>query len=136
MEALEARLGVALPESYRSFLAASNGGRPERQAFAVPNHAEGFFEIQEFFGVSRDVQTSNIDWNAKAYRGVIPAALLPIACDSCGSLICLGLGEEAAGRIYFWDCEEDLGDGSWLPTYEVAHSFDAFVAALTVYPGS
>jgi len=42
------------------------------------------------------------------YAGRIPNSLIPIGDGLGGDLICIGVGENVFGKIYFWDHENEL----------------------------
>lgn len=123
---IEAELGAALPDSYRRFLLHYNGGAPTPDTIDVPGAVGSPTDVQVFFGVGRSVESSDLAWNL-ALVGERCAGLhiLPIACDSGGNLFCLQFERGAAARIIY--CDLDDPDCA---TYEVAASFDDFVAKL------
>jgi cell wall assembly regulator SMI1 len=122
---LEADLGVRLPEDYRKFLLHNNGGTPELDTVDVPNAPGSPTDVQVFFGISRDVESSNLDWNRQTFRDRIPAGFLPVATDSGGNLFCLALANNNAAKIFYCDIESPDGNA-----YPVASSFDAFLRRL------
>lgn len=81
------------------------------------------------------------------FSGRIPATLLPIADDGQVDQICPGVGGREAGKVYFWDLqneplteEEHLEDyGKPMPpevkfrnVYFVAESFEDFLKRLEI----
>ncbi len=133
IEDVEAQLGFKLPPNYRAFLKKYNGGRPEPALFPIEGmdkNPEG--DIQVFFGGDREIESSNLVWNAEASSGRMPANLLPIACNGCGGLICLSLWGDDAGSVLFWDYyNEQLGPNpGYENIYRIADSFEAFLESL------
>ena len=138
----ESTIGCRLPDDYRQFLIASNGGyiggslwffgpTPNGdKADAGVNHIGGFREESHFSLLeSRD-----------CYQGSelrIPRELLWVMDDPFGNAICIGLTGDHRGRMYFWDheCEPDSDDwdGSADTAENVtllANSFTDFVSGL------
>ena len=110
----EAALGVSIPEGYRAFLQATDGGRPNEGTFS-PNVG-----VTEFLGAREIVSVRS------RLRGRLPETLLPIAGAEGGNYICISVAEGQEGAIYFWDHQLE-GDGA---TERLAASFDAFVSQL------
>lgn len=81
IDAFERIHELRLPDGYKAFLVANNGGRPPRDLFAVPGCEENpVARLHFFFGVtwSDDGGCYDIAWNIEAYAGRIPEDLLPI----------------------------------------------------------
>lgn len=136
LTALEASLGCRLPEDYRDFLVACNGGflsgtlgyeghSPTGEYVTASIHHVGGFREEDYF---------SLDWRRDIYAGRIPEDLLWIMDDPGGNAICLGLRGPHAGKVYFWDHENEPDD-EWDGAVEtagniqlLADSFSAFVA--------
>ena len=126
VDSFEKELGFRLPESYRRFLLLHNGGAPTPDAIDVPGLASSPTDVQIFFGIGRNEQTSSLSWNLALISercGSIRA--LQIACDSGGNLFCLSLEREPATEIIYCDL-----DTSECARHVVAPSFQEFVARL------
>jgi cell wall assembly regulator SMI1 len=128
---LETSLGIKLPDSYRYFLLKHNGGRPKPDVFAIPddpipNQAS---MVDFFYSICTD-STYDLIETYMVLQGRIPDNMFAIACDPGGNQICLSLSGEDAGKIYFWDHEQEVDDGD-IPTYEnmylIADSFDDLI---------
>jgi cell wall assembly regulator SMI1 len=124
LRAFEAQIGATLPEDYRAFLIAYNGGAVSRTHFHI-SEAEGDSTLASFYGLHDGPTWARLDAAFADYRGRIPAWLLPIAADEGGNAICLGLTGEDRGRIYFWDheCEGAAPD---IAVTRIAPSFRVF----------
>lgn len=123
---LEAELGAVLPHSYRQFLMKSNGGAPTPDTIDIPGAECSPTDVQVFFGIGRTVESSDLSWNFALVGQRCPGLhALPIACDSGGNLFCLKFEGDAAAKVIY--CDLDDPDCA---TYEVAASFDEFVAKL------
>jgi cell wall assembly regulator SMI1 len=131
---VEVQLGLSLPAGYRNFLLAHNGGRPEPDAFPIHNNPSDDHGLVHNFLCIKKEDNYNLTVWAKRYRGRIPSDLLPIAKDPGGNLICLSVSGADVGKVYFWDHEEEAGEGE-TPGYDnvyfVANSFQEFLESLT-----
>ena len=95
--AAESQLGVGIPETYRTFLAATNGGQ------AVDGYFSNMVGVQAFLGLGDMVN------NHKALHGRIPADMVPIATAEGGNSVLI----DGGGAVYFWDHElEESNCGS------------------------
>ena len=133
----ENRRGVRLPDGYKRFLLMYNGGRPKPDAFDVPDWPHENSGLQRFFGIhpGRDYDLEH-EW--EDYSDRVPGDLMPIACDSFGNVICLGIEGKRLGKIYFWDHEDELDeDGDFVKDYRnvylLANSLDEFLDKLYEY---
>jgi hypothetical protein len=131
LQRLEAQLFISLPSDYADFLKRYNGGRPIPKRFHIPT-AEGHRtgQVLDFFGVDDPVQSCRLDWNARVFPGRTPADFLPVACEDGGNIICMRLGQNEFGSVYYWDHHmktEQPSDGS---LFRIAGSFSGFLSAL------
>jgi len=143
---LEARLKVRLPDDYRLFLLAHNGGRPTLSRFTFEVEGEKQESILEWlFAVHDQLYKGPEDWDPtsgdlplhfgkplesawEALRSEKPeAVVLPIGRDPCGNLICLGYASKGAGQIWFYDHETESFT-------RLADSFSDFLGTLTKLP--
>ena len=113
---VETSLGVSIPDGYRTFLQATDGGRPVEDTFSPK------------IGVTNFLGARGIVKQRDRLRGRIPGTLLPIADAEGGNLICISIDEGDLGAIYFWDHELD-GEKA---AERLAASFDDFVSKLRV----
>ena len=97
--ALEEQFNIALPEQYRRFLLKYNGGYTPKTKFRAGKFSS---DLRYFYGTGsaeRNINDAGIeDWLEKG--------IMPIACDSFGNHIAIGLKENNAGRIFFCDHEK------------------------------
>ena len=117
---LEAHLGFEVPETYRSFLSISDGGRP------VAGYFSPRIGVTEFLGVGQIRKTST------QMSGRLPARCLPFANASGGNLLLLSSSGPLAGAVFFWDHEAEGDQGAAVE--RVANSFDEFALRLGVVP--
>jgi cell wall assembly regulator SMI1 len=125
---LERKLGIVLPEGYRSFLLRHNGGRPKPDFFPIQACENNpFGSIHYFNGIGWPANSSNIEWNYKTFRGRMPREFLPIAGDGSGNEICLSLKGTNKGAVYFWDHDEEHSPPTYENVYLVAETFEGFL---------
>jgi len=113
---VETSLGVSIPDGYRTFLQATDGGRPVEDTFSPK------------IGVTNFLGARGIVTQRARLRGRLPENMLPIADAEGGNLICISVDEGDVGGIYFWDHELD-GEKA---LERLAASFDDFVSKLRV----
>lgn len=97
---MEARYGMRLPPEYRAFLCKYNGGFTPKTSFRVGKAAS---DLRGFFGGG----SAKLNFGNLHLDGWVAGKLFPIACDSFGNYIAIGLGEESYGKIYFYDHETE-----------------------------
>ncbi len=128
VRSFEEQHGLALPASYREFLLATNGGRPERDLLTISGFEGGSRgRIHVFFGLNDPVESCNLDWNLDVFGDRIPAGLVPIATTEGVDKICLSAVGERAGAIFYWDGHARAGERS---LYFLADDFASFLSSL------
>ena len=159
--AFEEQLGVRLPEAYRQFLATYgacefNGTSPDnpyivfRSLTPLPPHItktdKALFDA--FFGGARDEHDSyNLGVRTRFFAGRMPESIIPIGHDGGAGQICLGIKGTEAGKVYYWDQQnEPLDEEDYLEDYGeprppeamfqnvhlIAESFEDFLRRLEV----
>jgi hypothetical protein len=124
----EKDLGMALPEQYRQFLGEFNGGIPTPDIVDVDGLPGTSTDVQVFFGIRRSVESSCLDWNLASLAERLDPGLLPIACDSGGSVFCLSLRESDYGAVLYCDLQSVFADFDADPDlYPVASGFEEFL---------
>jgi cell wall assembly regulator SMI1 len=104
LAALEQRIGVPLPDDYRRYLAAQNGG-------ALRGNSEA---VKAVFGFGHDIPGwANMAGMLDAYADRVPSwrRLLPVAMDEYGNLFAVSLRPQDRGSVWFWDHEEEADEG-------------------------
>ncbi|WP_019910179.1 SMI1/KNR4 family protein [Paenibacillus sp. HW567] len=150
IERIEEKYDLVLPELYKHFMVYGDCNLNEslqyqtieRTPWSDQNNTES---IGSFFTTGAGV--NNLEKSIQQYYERIPGSILPIANDSAGNLICIGVSGEASGKIYFWDHENELTakvmldeapsgsitiDNYWDNIYLVANSFIEFIRSLQV----
>ena len=132
-----------LPADYKEFLLKYNGGTPNFNAFTIEKE-EGS-TIRFFFGIDNNISSKrnyDIIKNIKQSKDRIPEELLPIACDSFGNRVCIGVKDKHYGKIYFWDHENEAGSRNpldntikpwWKNITLIANSFTDLLNSLCKY---
>jgi hypothetical protein len=126
VDAFEAKYGLELPSSFRAFLLATNGGRPERDLFALrglPGNPVG--RIHFFFGLNDAVESCNLDWNLDVFQDRIPAGLIPIATTEGADKVCLSVDGMNIGRVFYWDAHAGMDS-----VHLLAEDLNTFVTSL------
>jgi hypothetical protein len=123
VRAFEHALRLALPEPYRAFLLACNGGSPIRAAFSIDDW--GTTVVNEFFGLNRSHEAYNLDWVAERAKHYLPDNVISIGADPGGYHICLGVSGGGLGWIYLADTS-----GKYKQLLRVASDFRAFLDLL------
>ncbi len=131
---LEMHLDISLPDDYKKFLLEWNGGKPTPDRFSIPGWSNKSSVVNRFLAVHAG-KHSNLQKKIEVYEDRLPRELIPIAEDPFGNLICLGLGGNRLGRIYFWDHEDELDDEGlsrldFSNVYELAESLKQFTDSL------
>jgi cell wall assembly regulator SMI1 len=104
IQSFERLVGHRLPDGYRRFLLQHNGGQPLNDEFEVP--AWGVTGVQYFFGLQVD-DGYDLRWNQEVVADRLPVGVIPIATDSGGNAVCLGISGEQFDRVLFWDHEDE-----------------------------
>ncbi len=137
--AFERSAGASLPDDYRRFLFACNGGfvggqlwfegpTPDGRSADAGVHHIGGFRSESYLSLTGARDT---------YGARIPQPLMWIMDDPFGNAICLGLSGPQRGHVFFWDHEAEPDPETWDGRLETAGnlqllalSFTDFVAGL------
>lgn len=134
LQQLEWLLQLRLPEDYRDFLLATNGGQVEGY-WAFELAANDGSMLSQFYRLKdKSPSTSTLAYMRQLYAERMPRGLLVIGCDPGGGKICLGYAGPLAGRVWFWDPGMDFDDtvpGSFENFHEMAGSFTQFLSSLS-----
>jgi hypothetical protein len=115
IESLETRLGMILPDDFRTFVREHGGGVPEANLLATAQADD--------VGVTKLLSLEGILETKERLGSRCPPAMIPVADAEGGNLILLSL---PVGHVYFWDHELEEVD----PFRFIANSFTAFWNAL------
>ena len=112
ISAFEERFNISLPEQYRSFLLKYNGGITPETEFKYKRTA---IDIRAFYGIGQSIDYYSFDnIFENILKDILPLALfidngiLPIAEDSFGNYITIGIDGENTGKVFFCDHEKGM----------------------------
>jgi hypothetical protein len=130
-------LGVPLPDGYREFLLATNGGVPVEPG-VLPGC--GMLLDQPLFGLATDDRMQDLAYANLWLRDRLAPGFLGIGWVQ-GGLLVLRTGGEAPGSIWFWDDDDPRDDERYEPAVicrdllvPCAADMPALLAALTTVP--
>ncbi|MEO3943985.1 SMI1/KNR4 family protein [Gorillibacterium sp. CAU 1737] len=129
LQEFEKRYGIDLPPSYRAFLLKFNGGYPTPSFFFISDE-QGVGMVNIFYGIGE--MYDNLDKKMDLFDDLLEIGLFPIADDSGGNQICLGLTEGTSGQIFFWIHDEDPEDMQ--NVHFLAYDFEGFLGKLSDAP--
>ena len=112
---------MSLPSSYVEFLTSfSNGGRVE------PTGPGSFPEVGlvALLGVEREDDLDIEDRIRECSDGRLPSGYIPIGDAEGGNLVCLSIGADDYGSVWFWDHEFEVPTESLVL---LARTFDQFL---------
>lgn len=112
---------VLLPEDYKDFLLAHNGGRPEPNALL-----EVGTDVQWLFSMVDEPAWASLFNALDTYEGRIPSWYMPIGTDSGGNLYIMSLFEENKGVIALWWHEEEAEENGSEYFGNLTHVADSF----------
>ncbi|WP_152658616.1 SMI1/KNR4 family protein [Oceanobacillus sp. CFH 90083] len=107
LEDFEIEQGLNFPESYRDFLLKYNGGYVNPNVFYISSE-EGESAINIFYGIGN--MYNNLEKKLDLFDDLIDIGFIPIASDSGGNQICLGVNEKYFEQVYFWNHEQETDE--------------------------
>jgi hypothetical protein len=130
---------VRIPDDYRDFLLAQNGGKPDDICyFNVPGYCVPKAEIDTFYGILDDKtgragNSLNVANQDLMYR--LPKGFIAIGDNCCGDQILLATLNSGTSGVFFFDHENepydsDVGWEEFGNIYKVANSFSDFLRLL------
>jgi len=132
IETVEARLEITLPDDYKEFLRRHNGGYVESNFFPAGGGC-GHVRYLYSAGPNDDEYVDDLEGAARRYwppsrpGDPIDPSFLPIGEEDLGNVICLKVGGEDYGAVYFWDHELAVSVG---PYTHLADSFSEYFEGL------
>lgn len=152
LAAIERKLGVELPASYRDFLARFGSSRfhgistiePEEP---LPQGVSKRAFVNDFYGSAQSGNMRSVAHRIQMMVGRMPRELIPIAGAGMGDQLCLGIAGTYTGRVYYWYHEDEplgpeeyaeeygtpMPDKEWFRNVSlVANSFDDLIRRMVV----
>ena len=135
----ERRIGIQLPDDYRSFLEQYNGGCPEPEVFHMRWHDQDLarrfaYDMVDFlYGIDRG-SPHDLFINWQCFQDRVPKDTIPIGNDPGPNMILLGVSGARRGHVLFWVSGEEVQEGEEPDDRNVgfvAPSFTAFLDSLT-----
>jgi predicted DNA-binding WGR domain protein len=141
---IEKQINARLPEEYRRFLLAYNGGLPESQGIEVLGHPSPYgyiARVDPLYSLDPSVpEYQSLQAAVNSVHYVLPSGHIPIA-DSGGNLVTIDL-KNKVGAIFYFDHE--ITDEEYLYDEDVTHyttkqaillagSFDELLTRMAVY---
>ena len=114
-----------LPECYKDFLVAVNGGRPTEMIFVVPGWGETMFG--DLAGIDKACNACNLEWVLVKYPIPRCRGFIEIGYDAGGCEIFLKTVGATRGSVWF---AENYGDEEVGNLWFVARSFAEFISNL------
>ena len=121
--AFEEELGVRLPKAYRTFLAdygasTFNGTSPENPYILFrpveplpPQFRSGKGMVDALYGGERGPHDGySVRVRTRFFAGRMPESIIPIGDDGLAGQICLGIKGAEAGKVYYWDQQNEPQD--------------------------
>jgi len=94
--------------------------------------------VQQFYGVHKGPKHLCIETYTGEERYGIPRSMLPVGDDGIGNFVCMGIGKENSGEIFFLDHDVHPYDSpdSMEGITKLAGSMEEFLRGLTASPDS
>ena len=134
--ALERKLDIKLPPDYRRFLMEYNGGDPTPGYFSIPGEIPGgsVRVVQNFFGVKKLENASNLEWAFNTFRNDLPNNIIPVASTGYeDDAVCISTSGADTGKVYFWNSQGAGRLGSYDELHLLADTFQEFLDSLYEY---
>jgi hypothetical protein len=132
IELFQRFIGKKLPKDYVKFLVDYNGGSPVPDAFDFEDGSGGS-SVRYFHGLRKNADDDDLLRNMDVYKDRMPTDFLPIASDFGGNKIVMAISGQYYGRVFFWDHENEVDEGSVAGMQNmslVAKNFSAFLSGL------
>lgn len=123
IEKFEKNNNMHLPKQYKNFLLEYNGGRVEPNVFKISSN-EGESVLNIFYGIGNI--KNNLEKKIEIFDELLEIGFIPIARDSGGNQICLGVREDYYDQIFFWTHDEEYNDAMDNMHY-LADNIQAFI---------
>ena len=132
VEKFEAKIGAALPASYRAFLLRHNGGTPAPKRFST---RDGKVESMVLRWLPLAIPSGDDlinEYDGFTLAKQIPASMISIGQDPADNRILLAISGKFSGSVYYWSWDEEPEPVTCSTKYMriVADTFDHFLDGL------
>ena len=144
LDQIEKQAAGKLPREYRQFAQRFGGSAPSGVA-TVTSAADGTRLPFSLFYGGGPKPGHNLLLTLRAYRGRMPASVVPVGRDDFGNQYCLDLDAREGGAVWLWNHEDEQdprdyeeerlpvpADVMWSNMTRVADSFRDFLERLAV----
>lgn len=107
LKAFEREHNLKIPGLYREFLLNYNGGYVVPNVFYISTK-EGESALNVFYGIGN--MYNNLEKKFDFFDEILEIGFIPIASDSGGNQICLGINDDFFEKIYFWNHEQETDE--------------------------
>lgn len=132
----EEKYQCRLPNDYRRFMLANNGGFPSPDCVVFQEAGRTTAsDVFCFHCITDERPWASMQWHWDTFAGRLPKDTLPIAHDSCGNLWLLSVGPDHGNAVIFWDhgTFDNFDETDFDAWPKVANSFDEFLGRLSEY---
>ena len=131
LSAFELRHGLSLPEDYRQFMIAHNGGVPIPDAIDfLHGRKKNTSNVRILYSIIPGDDWASLDKTMQAYKGRIISEGVPVGEDSGGNQYVLVCSGGKCGQVYFWDHENEPNKPGYRNMSYIAASFGEFLDKL------
>jgi CheY-like chemotaxis protein len=123
---LERVIASRLPPDYRKFLIDWNGGVPIPARFHVLGEER---EVARFYSLFAMSPLDDLETRHSALHKLVPDDLLAIGLDTKANLLCLGIGADTYGAIYYFSIDR-LSRQRDRPPVPICETFSELMASL------
>lgn len=130
LEQFESLVGQTLPDGFRAYLLAHNGGMPGGVNLWLPGESEPSAEILHAYGLHHGPEAFQLEKQLDWHRQHMMKGLIPFASDGGGNQFCIGTTGKHCGKVFLWDHETEDCPIHWRNFEAVANSFAKFLTFL------
>jgi hypothetical protein len=111
IELFQRIIAAKFPKQYLEFLMHYNGGHPSPDVFEISEWNDAS-SVQNFYKINSKHNYDDLLWSYRTFSERIPPQFLAVASDPGGNQICLAVSGQHYGKVFFWDHENEVDEGS------------------------
>jgi cell wall assembly regulator SMI1 len=127
LRAIEQRLAIALPEPYRAFLLAHNGGEPNPGWFRHGDDEADVAQVTKFFAAAE------VETETEALREYVPRHFVSIGAVFDEEILMVSVSLKKAGSVFWNPSNDDIVASDFV---HIADSFGQLLASLDYVEGT